>query len=411
MRQLRRTTRNLSIPLAAGLLVLAACGADTTDSADAADEPAGTADAADPGATDAETDTGSGGEETGEASGSPTDAKEIEAVVGITDDTSWCGTEPMTLAIHDAFGTNGWSQASMAAVRSEAARCENVEQVVAIGNGDLQKAISDVNAFTAQGVDALVLIPSLGPPQLPAIQQASGAGVEVVAWAASPGGEPGTDYAAYVDWDTVDAGRVWGQWMVDTLGGEGKVAFLGGPAGNPVTVGTLSGVVEVFAENPGMELVTGDTDWAVTNWDPAQAQQAMAALLSSEPEIDGLIVDDGQSALGAMRAYASAGQDLVPIASLEANSLACEYLEVEADNPDFELATMSARNWLGRIAVRKAVAAVQGTEAGEPDLYQLGLFEDTTAGLEPTCDESFGPDAFLSNQLSVEDLETYGTTE
>ena len=49
---------------------------------------------------------------------------------GMSDDTSFCGTKPITLGIHDGFGVNGWSKSSMAAVRSEAAKCANVKQVV-----------------------------------------------------------------------------------------------------------------------------------------------------------------------------------------------------------------------------------------------------------------------------------------
>ena len=58
----------------------------------------------------------------------------IEAA-GKTNDKSFCGTKPIMLGIHDGFGINGWSKSSMAAVRSEAAKCPNVKQIVRIGQG------------------------------------------------------------------------------------------------------------------------------------------------------------------------------------------------------------------------------------------------------------------------------------
>ena len=64
----------------------------------------------------------------------------------------------------------------MASVRSEAAKCANVKQLVVIGQGDLQKSISDVNAMVAQGIDALVIIPDFGKSQLPSIKAATTAG-------------------------------------------------------------------------------------------------------------------------------------------------------------------------------------------------------------------------------------------
>src|SRR3989442_9926451 len=159
----------------------------------------------------------------------------------------FCGTKQITLGIHDGYGINAWSQESMAAVRSEAAKCSNVKQIVAIGGGDLQKSISDVNSMVAQGAKAIVLIPDFGQAQLASIQAATNAGVKVVPWAADPGGTPGKDYVSYVDWSSPAAGTMWATWMVQVLHGKGNVAFLGGPAGNPVTSGQLKSIVKVFA--------------------------------------------------------------------------------------------------------------------------------------------------------------------
>ena len=134
--------------------------------------------------------------EPSEAASAAPSADEIIAAAGITADTSFCGTEPIKLGIHDGFGVNPWSQASMAAVRLEANKCSNVEQVVLIGGGDLQKSISDVNSLVTQGVDGLVIIPDFGEAQLASLQQATQAGVKVVPWAADPNGVDGTDFVS-----------------------------------------------------------------------------------------------------------------------------------------------------------------------------------------------------------------------
>jgi ribose transport system substrate-binding protein len=103
------------------------------------------------------------------------DAKKLIETAAKTTDTSFCGTKPITLGIHDGFGINGWSRASMAAVRSEAAKCANVKQVPRIGQGDLQRSIGDINGLVSQGVDAIAIIPDwasrscrrCGPRQTP----------------------------------------------------------------------------------------------------------------------------------------------------------------------------------------------------------------------------------------------------
>src|SRR5471032_2237842 len=183
----------------------------------------------------------------------------------------FCGTKQITLAVLDGFGVNAWSQESYAAVRSEAAKCSNVKVIVAAGGGDLQKSISDISSAVAQGANAIAVIPDFGQAELPAIQQATEAGVKVVPWAASPGGKAGTDYVSYVDWLPQYAGTIWAQWVVSVLHGKGNVIYLGGPAGNPVGLDALANMVKVFKQHPGIKLLTGNTGFAVTNWDPATA--------------------------------------------------------------------------------------------------------------------------------------------
>jgi ribose transport system substrate-binding protein len=328
-----------------------------------------------------------------------------------TADSSFCGTKKMTLGVHDGFGVNGWSRASMAAVRSEAAKCANVKQVIRIGQGDLQRSISDVNGLVSEGVDALAIIPDWGKSQLPSLRAATDAGVKVVPWAADPAGND-KDYVAYLDWNEQYAGAAWAEWVAKALHGEGNVVFLGGPAGNPVSAHELAGVVETFKKYPKIKLLTGDKEWPVTNWDSAMIQQQVTALLGKYPKIDAVINDsDGFAALGVVRAYQAADKPLVPLASLEANGLACEYLKLKDKNPNFQIGTISSRNWIGRIAARKAIAAAQGIPNAEPTRFNLGIFEDSLGGRAPICDPAAGPDTFNSNQLSGEELAKYGKPE
>jgi ribose transport system substrate-binding protein len=263
--------------------------------------------------------------------------------------------------------------------------------------------------MVAQGANAIVVIPDFGQAELPAIRAATNAGVKVVPWGADPGGTPGQDYVTYVDWNSGSAGTLWANWMVKTLGGQGNVIMTGGPAGNPVTTAQLKSVVTVFAQHPGMHLLTGDTSWAVTNWDPSQAQQVAASLLAKYPAINGIISDYGTDALAETRAFAAAGRPLVPIASLEANGLGCLYQQKSTGaSSKVQLATISSRNWLGRIAVRKAIAAAEGLSDIEPSTFDLPLIEDSLGGLKPVCTSSEPADYYNSNKISAAVLGQYG---
>ncbi len=332
----------------------------------------------------------------------PTASQEI-ATSGVVSNVSFCGTKPITLAVLDGFGINAWSQESYAAVRSEAAKCKNVKQIVAAGGGDLQKMISDISSSVAQGANAIVVIPDFGQAELAAIKQATGAGVKVVPWGADPSGKAGTDYVAYVDWNDAYAGVLWAKWMVQALHGHGNVIYTGGPAGNPVGASQLAGVVKVFKSHPGMHLLTGTKSWPVTNWDPATAQKVTAALLAKYPKIDGIISNYGTDALASVRAFQAAGRKLVPVTTLDANGLSCLYKKAGVP-----LSTISSRNWLGRVAARKAIAAAEGLPNGEANIYNLPFFEDSLNGKPLRCNPKAPADFYPSNALSLATIAKYG---
>ncbi len=332
----------------------------------------------------------------------PTAAQEI-AKSGASTDIAFCGTKPITLAVLDGFGINAWSQESFAAVRSEAAKCKNVKQIVLAGGGDLQKMISDVNSAVAQGAKAIVINPDFGQAELAAIKQATAAGVKVVAVYSDPEGTPGVDYLSVVKWNNSHAGTIWAQWMVKALKNRGNVVFTGGPAGSAVGIGQLAAIVKVFARYPGMHLLTGTKSWPVTNWDPATAQKATAALLAKYPKIDGIISNYGTDALASARAFQNAGRKLVPVTTLDANALSCLYKKAGV-----AMSTRSSGNWLGRVAARKAIAAAEGLPNGEPSDYNLPFFEDTLGGKPLQCNPKAPDDFYASNRLTLTTIAKYG---
>lgn len=336
------------------------------------------------------------------AAGWPTAAHEI-ASAGVNSSVKFCGTKPITLAVEDGVGVNPWSLVSYAAVRSTAAECKNVKVIAAAGGGVATTAISDINSAVAQGANAMTVIPDFGQSELPAIQAATKAGVKVVPWAAAPGGKNGVDYVAYVDWNDALAGTMWAQWMVKALHGKGNVIYTGGPAGNPVGQAQLEAIDRVFAKHPGMKLLTGTTTWAVDNWDPATAQTVTAALLGRYPNINGVISNYGASAEAIARAFSAAGRKIVPLATLDENGVSCLY-----KSKHVALATISSRNWLGRIAARKAIAAAEGLPNREPDIYNLPWWENTLAGKTYACNSKASADFYPSDKLTPAQIKQFG---
>lgn len=337
------------------------------------------------------------------------DGTEVEAA-SPQDPASWCGDEPITLGIYDGGGLNSWSAESKKQVEQEAAKCDAIEDTIVVDAGfDPQVGVSGLQGMIAQGANAIVLIPDAGVcAELPQMKQATSRGIAVVPWAADPCGTAPEDFQTYVDWDVVEAGRGWAEWTAEQLDGKGNILYLGGPAGNPVDAGQVEGMYEVLEDYPDINVLENVTteSWPVTNWDPAEARKVTAALLAKNPQIDAIISSFGTTTTGAIKAFQAEGRAIPSIATIAENELSCIFDEAAGTPDEFQLATYSNRNWLGRIAVRKAVAGVNGIEEPGKDIVALPLFEDSTnPDLQPICDPSQPPDAYLSNQLPAEELE------
>jgi ribose transport system substrate-binding protein len=344
-------------------------------------------------------------EEPAETSGSGEETETAEGEEGETENTSggtpsWCGEKEITLALADGFGDNNWRKITRAEAEAEAATCPSVKEVIYTdGQGNTQKAISDLEGLTAQGVNAAVVFPDAGKAMLPAITNMYKAGVVTVPYRVFPGGEAGVNYTEYVETEFTKAGKLWGEWLLKALPKGGKVLPLGGPAGNTQSIEEYEGMAEVI-EGHGIELI-GEQPFSVTNWEPAKTQQVITAALAKYPEIDAITTDFGAALASAFPAFKQAGREIPPIATEDSNELSCIQKK-----EGFPLFTVDSQNWMVRTAIQFAVAeATEGT-APSTNIVPQKAFEDSISG-EPNpvmCNEKLSGEAILSSHLSEEEL-------
>jgi ribose transport system substrate-binding protein len=323
---------------------------------------------------------------------------------------SWCGGKSITLGIQDGGGLNAWSAASLAEVKKEVTKCPAIRKTIVVNAGfDPQKGTSGIQSMIAQGANAIVIIPDSGVcAELPSLRQATQRGIKVATWGASACGTSGKDYLSYSDWDPEAQARVQTEWLIKQMGGKGNILFLGGPAGNLVDQGSVKGVLETVKQHQGVKVLDNVSakSWPVTNWDPAQAQKVAASLLAKYPKVDGLFDGYGASVQGEVKAFQNAGRKIPPIATVQLNSLACTYEKAKGSGGAFALSTVSNRNWIGRLAVRRAVAAVNGIALNQKDIVALPLLEDSSDKTkEPKCYSGKGADYDPSNDMTDQQVD------
>ena len=323
-------------------------------------------------------------------------SSELTHLAGAPD---WCGTRKITLAQLDGFGGNSWRLVTTASGADEVKKCASVTSYqYANGNGDTQKAISDIQAFTAKGVDAMVVFGDAGQAMLPAIRSAYKAGVVVVPYRVEVGGTAGTDYTQFVGASFVNDGVNWGHWIKRILPGGGNLLFLSGPKGNSQGNDELKGMKTVLDDSYKF---LNEAPYDVTNWDPALTQTVLTTEIAKNPKIDVIVSDFGPSLVGALPVFTRSGRSIPALATSDGNALGCFWAENHATNPDFKLFTVATGNDNVRLAVDWAVARATGGKPPDATTFQAPVFEDSVSG-QPNpveCDASLPGDIYLSAQL------------
>lgn len=311
----------------------------------------------------------------------------------------WCGTKKITLAQLDGFGGNSWRLVTTASGEDEVKKCASVTSYqYANGNGDTQKSISDIQAFTAKGVDAMVVFADAGQAMLPAIRSAYKAGLVVVPYRVEVGGTAGTDYTQFVGASFVNDGVNWGNWIKSILPGGGNLLFLSGPKGNSQGNDELKGMKSVLDDSYKF---INEAPYDVTNWDPALTQTVLTAEIAKNPKIDVIMSDFGPSLVGALPVFQKSGRSIPAIATSDGNALGCFWKDNHAANPDFKLFTVATGNDNVRLAVDWAVAKATGGKPPSATAFQAPTFEDSVSG-KPNpveCEANLPGDIYLSAQL------------
>jgi ribose transport system substrate-binding protein len=319
----------------------------------------------------------------------------------------FCGDKKIKVALADGYGSNSWRKITRAEFEDEAKKCPNITEVrYTDAQGNVQKAISDIEGLAAQKFDVILVFPDGGEAVIRAMHEATKAGSIVIPYmvgAHFPGAR-GQDYEMVVTESVEDNGRVKGEWIAKHLNGKGNVIVLGGTPGNPTSAAEAVGWKEAFAKYPDIKVLEGPV---TTNWDPAETQKVMSGLLAKYDKIDAVYSDYGLGSMGALRAFVAAGRPIPLWAAQDANQLGCFWKDNKAANPNFQMGNVSGRNWIIRLALRKGVAGAEGIPNAEPSIIKLPLVEDSfssDAKLIPACDTSLPPDALLSSGLTVAQL-------
>lgn len=177
--------------------------------------------------------------------------------------------------------------------------------------GDVSTQADQMDQYINAGLDAIIIVPVQADSLGPQVAAAAAADIPVIAVNTALSG---TEVDASVQPDDVAAGEQQATMMVEALGGEGNVVVLEGPLGSSPEIDRGRGIDNVLAENPGIEVLARDT----ANWNRDEAVNRMKNWISAfGDEIDGVISQNDDMALGALQAIREAGLEEVEVVGID----------------------------------------------------------------------------------------------
>lgn len=264
----------------------------------------------------------------------------------------------LTVAYADGFGENVWRRVTAMEFILQALTYPEIGKIqYTSAGGDASKAISDIQAYTSQGVDAIVVFADAGAALLPAIKEAKEAGIQVVLHNGTEAGTAGTDYLANISEDICGLGAGFVKAVLEGNAEAKNIVALGGTPGNPLSAAWQACAEKEAAAHDGVKVVAK----LDTNWTQEGTLTAVTAALSQFDPVDGYIYEYADGFRGAVRAYQAANKPMNFVAALRTDEqgLFCDW--EAAANDKFKIYYSSGQNFQSRFALTAAMMAIAGT--------------------------------------------------
>jgi len=169
------------------------------------------------------------------------------------------------------------------------------------GNYDASVQQGQFENMVTQGFDAILFVPIDIEAGAAAVETAAKAGIPVVGSNTRVNSDKLT---SYIGSDDVLSGGMEAEAVAKAIGGKGNVVIIEGPIGQSAQIERRKGNLETLKKYPDIKILEMKT----ANWSRAEALSLMENWLNAYPgQIDGIIGQNDEMALGAIQAVKQAG--------------------------------------------------------------------------------------------------------
>ncbi len=300
-----------------------------------------------------------------EATGADTSTETEDAATDEGDDAGDESAGDITIGVANFTLCCAYFIGMSEAISDEAAKHGGVEVRTTDANGDAAKLTSDIEDLIAQGVDGVII--NAGPLEsaTAALEALDAAGIPVVMVDRKLAGGP---YTSWVGPDNEAIGVQAGEFIVEQLGGEGKLAVIkGGPADNTIGLARTEGMLSQVEETD-IEVVTAP-DFA--DWSEDGGLAAMEDLLAAHDDIDAVFCENDSMCLGAQKAIEDAGlTDSIFIVGVDGQK---EALKAILDGTNYLATGYNDSDEIGRAGFQRLMEILDGQDVEQDTVFPSPL--------------------------------------
>jgi len=180
------------------------------------------------------------------------------------------------------------------------------ELVVYDGDYDPATQISQVETMISDGVDGIILNPQDADACSPCVDKAVEANIPVVGVNTRVNNDKLTSYVGSID---VTAGEMEMQKIADLIGGQGKIVIIEGPMGQSAQIERRQGIQNILDKYENIEVLAEKT----ANWSRSEGMTVMENWLQAFEDIDAVVAENDEMALGAREAIKASGKEIPAI--------------------------------------------------------------------------------------------------
>lgn len=239
--------------------------------------------------------------------------------------------------------------------------------VVANANGDTSVQISQIENMISQKYDAILVVAGSSTALNPVLEKAVDAGIPVINFDSLVTSDKIT---SKINTDQTQYGVQTAQWLVDKLGGKGKVIAMNGPAGVAVSDERWAGAKSVFDKYPDISVVANIS----TEYNEGPALQAILPALSANPDVDGIYSQGGALSSAAVKGLQQNNMKMIPMPGENYNGFLRLWDSLR--DQGFSSYAVGQPNWLSVLSLDQAIRALQGQKVEKNVIVPLPVIDD-----------------------------------